>query len=331
MNIQEMEKDLGKVVVIERKLKLSDEKIKYTFVITKIIYNYYYFYEIYEVNRNYSLEVRKDKLLSGDFKDPYHPTVFDIGYLGNLEGTVMDSNNRRVKYYRKWQDIFQRVIGHRYAKGILNHTYDEVSIDKRWHCFRNFYDWCENTRISNYHEGFELDKDLLYSKIYGPDTAVFLPRYLNVLLKQNRDSKLSPGVSINKNNKSGKTYYMSAISLNDGKNTWLGLSHNELDAYSIYFIIKKITLEMKAYEALKNEDINKRIFEAFKNYYPLNYINKIYTKDYIINHLITKFQLRKSSDERNNFKMIVCSFLNNLKLSDAGIKIIKEYLDLNIL
>ena len=240
MNIQEIK--VGNIVTVERKLKLSDATIKYNFLIKGISYGY--ICEIYEVDRKYTLIVRKDKILIGDFKDPYFPSVFDIGYLGNLEGTKMDSNGRRVKYYRKWQDIFQRVIGHRYNNGTRNHTYEGVSIDERWHCFRNFYDWCENTAISNYHEGFELDKDLFNSKTYGPDTAIFLPRYLNVLLKSNRNSKLSPGVTMNKNSGYDKVYYMSAISLNEGKNTWLSLSHNELDAYSIYFIIKKLTLEI---------------------------------------------------------------------------------------
>ena len=79
--------------------------------------------------------------------------------------------------YRTWHNIISRCD----KGGVYQQkrpTYAGCSVDPRWHNYSVFVPWW----VKNYVEGWQLDKDLLTlgNKVYGPDSAIFVPRWLNI-------------------------------------------------------------------------------------------------------------------------------------------------------
>lgn len=114
----------------------------------------------------YAAVVKKVNLTQGKVKDYYAPSVEGIGYIGR--GKYSPSVNK--KSYNTWKDMLRRVTK-------PTKTYEDVSICNRW---LNFQWFCEDIRKL---EGFKLwacsdnihlDKDKIGSKIYSPETCVFL-------------------------------------------------------------------------------------------------------------------------------------------------------------
>ena len=121
----------------------------------------------------------KDHILKGKVVNYLVPSVSNVGYIGI--GKYNKSNN--LKYYQIWYDLLSRCYNknsHNYknygAKGII--------VCDEWKCFQNFAAWYEE----NYIKGYELDKDILVnishseSKIYSPNTCLFIPAGLNSYL-----------------------------------------------------------------------------------------------------------------------------------------------------
>ena len=140
-------------------------------------------------------EVQYGDVKRGQVKYPYHPSVFDVGYIG--EGDAIASINRKnTKVYSTWKGILERAY---YSKCHLKHpTYKDVGVCDEWLNFNVFAKWFEK----NYTDGYDLDKDLLSTdnKIYSPNTCVFIPRALNSFLANIKSDNTSgfTGVSWNK-------------------------------------------------------------------------------------------------------------------------------------
>lgn len=88
--------------------------------------------------------------------------------------------------------------------------YSGTSISPEWEDFEKFDEWYQK----NYVLGWELDKDILVpgNRVYGPDTCLYVPRALNLILK----SKLYPGAHYDKS----RSRYMAYLDC--GGRTYLG-------------------------------------------------------------------------------------------------------------
>lgn len=118
-------------------------------------------------------------------KDDYKPSVCGVGYTG---GQGRDNPTHKA-LYRVWQDMLIRCYQPR-----SNHNhYEDVTVCKRWHNFKNFvYDayflhGFQEFVDTNY--AYQLDKDFYGARIYSPNTCLFVSGWLNKTL--NRGSKLS--------------------------------------------------------------------------------------------------------------------------------------------
>lgn len=150
------------------------------------------------------------------------------------------ANNEHIHCpcYLSWMGIITRCYGQRFQK---NHsTYVGTKVHPDWLYFSNFRKWW----VSNYVEGWDLDKDILYhpqkhgpDKIYGPDTCIFIPRWLNVFASIHQPGRHGRGVNRYKNSyffvKSTIPYYHKMIRINYIKTAE--------EAYVIY-IRTKLTL-----------------------------------------------------------------------------------------
>lgn len=136
---------------------------------------------------NWISEVSSSNLKRRTIKNPYHKSVFNIGYIGDGRFSVKN-NGKITKEYYLWHGIMQRSYCDKYHK--KRPTYTHTIVYEDWHNFQVFAEWCAD----NYIDGWELDKDLLSesdNKIYSPSTCVFIPSQLNSFLTNKKSGNLS--------------------------------------------------------------------------------------------------------------------------------------------
>ena len=161
---------------------------------------------------------------SGKIRNPYHPSVYNIGYIG--EGPYLVSINRKaVKSYNVWNSMLQRCYDKEFQK--RQSSYIGCYVVEEWKNYQNFAGWFEK----NYVEGFALDKDILVkdNKEYGPNTCCFVPQEINhvFITKNKKKSNYPTGVKKDKNK------FSAQISIN-GKNTYLGVCDTVEEASAMY-------------------------------------------------------------------------------------------------
>lgn len=79
---------------------------------------------------------------------------------------------------RKWRDMIRRCYDQKRKASL--HPLSSCTVCDEWLVFSNFLKWAERQD----YEGKELDKDILSgpSKIYSPDTCLFVDRKINMLV-----------------------------------------------------------------------------------------------------------------------------------------------------
>ena len=101
--------------------------------------------------------------------------------------------------YTTWISMLNRSYSKVYKE--KNPTYLEVTCCEEWLLFTNFAKWFKE----NYIVGYQLDKDLLVkgNKNYGPDTCIFIPKYINsfITLRSNDRGNFPLGVTFESKNR----------------------------------------------------------------------------------------------------------------------------------
>jgi len=184
---------------------------------------------------NLIFEVEYRHLKNGVAKYPYHPLVYNIGYIGvghykvSKKGTI-------TKVYKTWHNMLQRCYNKKHQS--KHPTYKGCTVCEDWHNFQVFGEWFDE----NYQDGYALDKDLLVpgNKVYSPETCVFLPQRVNNFLTNNKSSNTSryPGVSWHKESKKWRAQIKS-----EDKVQYLGLFNDIKDAAEAYKRARKIETE----------------------------------------------------------------------------------------
>lgn len=115
-----------------------------------------------------------------NISNPYHKSVFGIGYYG-VGKHKAKINYKNTRCYQTWVNIIERCYSEKRQE--KQPTYKGCSVAEEWHNFQNFAEWFEN----NYRESFHLDKDILQkgNKVYSPNTCCFVPQEINGLLVKN--------------------------------------------------------------------------------------------------------------------------------------------------
>ncbi len=200
--------------------------------------------------------ILRTNITNGYVKNPNHihtsnsinPTVLKIGYLG--VGKYTSKNN---KYYIIWITMFQRCYNKQVQ--LKQPTYLGCTIDKIWHNFQNFAEWCEK----NYVEGFQLDKDILIkgNKIYGPETCCFVPQEINKLFTKSNALRGNLPLGVSKDVHS-KNKFKSQLNIH------LGMFDTIEEAFQSYKEAKENWIQKTA-DLYKNK-IDEKIFKALMNY-----------------------------------------------------------------
>jgi hypothetical protein len=117
----------------------------------------------------YTRMTSSSHLSSGHVRDHMLPSVCGVGILG---GSYCSGG--KPKSYKVWHSMICRC----YDEGnSYYHRYGGVgvSVCDDWLFFPNFKSWFDD----NYIDGMQIDKDLSGSKVYSPETCVFISRTEN--------------------------------------------------------------------------------------------------------------------------------------------------------
>lgn len=183
-------------------------------------------------------------------------TLLGVGYIGNIT-----KEDRKYPYYKKilqvWTDMIKRCYYDKRKDGIYQK--ENVKVCEEWKCFKTFFDWCINTKVSNYNPKFYIDKDILGEdrKLYSPETCIFVPRRVNNVLVHVRHTSVAPGVR--------KQYRAYQVYITK-KKEFLGGYKTLLEASAVYKVAKEHYIKYIADEALFKGEIPLHFYNIMINY-----------------------------------------------------------------
>lgn len=202
----------------------------------------------YEVNTEFK------SVKNGQIRNPYHPSVWGIGYVGVGKYKIV-VGKKKSNTYNTWNNLLSRCYFEEYKE--KHPTYKDCTADIKWHSFQNFAEWYE----VNYVDGFALDKDILIkgNKIYSPETCCFVPKEINSLfIKPERKSKDLPRGVLKHHNK-----FQASFSRKN-KKVYLGLFNTLEEAFQAYKQAKEDYIKELA-EKYKDK-ITEQVYQALINY-----------------------------------------------------------------
>lgn len=194
----------------------------------------------------------------GNIKNPYHPTNYNIGYIGVGNFTTC-INNIDTVHYVKWNGLLNRCYNEKNLK--RNPTYKDCIVDEHWHNFQNFAKWHEENYDPKTMQGWALDKDILIknNKIYSPETCCFVPTEINCLFTKTNAKRGQYPIGVFKNwNRFG------AQMLKYGNKVYLGTFDTPEEAFQVYKEAKEKYIKEVADKW--KDLIDPRVYEAMYNY-----------------------------------------------------------------
>jgi len=125
-------------------------------------------------------------LRRGAVANPYHRTMFGVGYFGDGKYKSKIGDKRTLEY-EAWRCMMKRCYCPKERSRYP--TYSDVFVCDEWHNFQNFARWY--TEQPGYGEGFDLDKDLRVnnSRVYSPQSCSLVPHEINCILHDNESRR----------------------------------------------------------------------------------------------------------------------------------------------
>lgn len=101
-----------------------------------------------------------------------------------IQGITKGVKRGPLPNYSRWQTMLSRCYN---VRNVSYPIYGGkgVTVATEWHDFQTFAIWYEE----NFVEGWDMDKDLLGGKQYGPKTVVWLPKLLHYTLTHRAKQK----------------------------------------------------------------------------------------------------------------------------------------------
>lgn len=135
-------------------------------------------------NTNVQIWSTLQNIKNGQIKNPYHKSVYGIGYYG-VGSHIARFNNNKTEEYIKWFSMFVRCYDKKYQE--KQPTYIGCSISEEFHNYQNFAEWYAHYKYECAYP-LEIDKDLLYegNKLYSPATCCLIPKEINTTINSKR-------------------------------------------------------------------------------------------------------------------------------------------------
>lgn len=191
----------------------------------------------------------------GYVKNPTHPSVEAIGYLGQGKYKCYDSGKATTEY-ACWKNLLHRCYCLTTSKKYS--SYKGCTVDECWHNFQNFAKWFEH----NYKEGYELDKDILFkgNKVYSPETCCFVPSEINTLLITCKGVRGEYPIGVFRHS---KNRFRVMLSTSRGRID-IGLYQSVEEAFQAYKVAKEKYIKEVADEY--KDQIEPKIYQALISY-----------------------------------------------------------------
>ena len=222
-------------------------------------YDYHNIEIMFNDERNTVVHADYSAFQKGKVKNPYHKTLFNLGYIGDT--LTVDSNGKRKESYYSWKRMLKRC----YDEQSKYNTYKDCTVCEEWLCYANFEKWYNENYYEIDGERTELDKDILLkgNKVYSPITCVFVPKNINALFEKSNKIRNSFYIGVRQHSKY-KNKYMAECSDGHNKNKYLGIFDNPKEAFYAYKTHKENLIKEIA-EKYK-ESIPNKLYEAMFNY-----------------------------------------------------------------
>ena len=207
-------------------------------------------------NYNELLDRNLSSAYSGDIKNPFKPIVYGVGYYGFTNSRAIKKDRKYKVIYNCWKDMLRRCYDNK------RYEYTNVFVHTDWHSFKNFYLWCL-TPESNWNYKYSLDKDILSDdmlskfKIYSPSTCVFVPKYINNLIKPNNQIS---GITYNKLERKYKVQITH-------QRYYLGGFQSEEYARIVYSIASTIYNSVTIILSYNKQEIPNKVYLKFETFY----------------------------------------------------------------
>lgn len=211
----------------------------------------------FQDEHKYQTNSRCPNFKSGKIKNPYDKTIHNIGYIG-VGKYKKTTNGKENVYYEYWRRMFDRCYSdHTY------YTYNDKAICEEWYCLQNFGEWFDKNYYKVDGQEMDLDKDILIkgNTLYSPDTCVFVPHDINIIVNDNKKKRGKYLVGVSFHNIANK--YQARCSFY-GKTKHLGLFDTEYEAFMKYKIEKEKYVKEVANKY--KEQIPKKLYEALLAY-----------------------------------------------------------------
>lgn len=207
------------------------------------------------------VKIQYTQFQKGNVKNPYHPSVFNIGYIG--EGKYKTSvNKRKTLAYSYWFSMLQRC----YDPYFLNKepTYIDIFVCDEWHNFQNFAEWFYKNYYEINNEKICLDKDILAkgNKIYSPKTCCFIPQIINGLFIKNNRRRGDIPIGVSQKCENGG--YQCTCGIGNNSSVYLSTFSTKRNAWLMYKINKELVIQSIANEY--KDKIPQYVYEAMMNY-----------------------------------------------------------------
>lgn len=209
-------------------------------------------------NRSTIVEVYYNHLKNGKVRNPYHPSLFNIGYVGEGFEYPPSIDRKPSPCYSRWHGMMRRCYDAK--KQTKQPFYIGCSVSEDWHCYSTYSIWYKEN-YKDYMLDWQVDKDIIKkgNKIYSSTNCDFVPYEVNnVILKQSKyRGDLPIGVSTTCKNK--KNPYRSRFA-----NKTLGCHKTIEEAFQTYRIVREAHI-IKMAEKWKGK-ISDRVYQALINY-----------------------------------------------------------------
>ena len=210
------------------------------------------------------VHTRYERFLSGCVRNPYHPSLYGIGIVGNKYSS--SKNNKDTKEYKAWNHIIERCYSEKYRK--KQPTYKDVSVCKEWLLYENFYEWLhKQENFDKWLNGdrWAIDKDIFIkgNKIYSPETCCLVPQNINNLFTKNNAIRGSTYIGVHKQD---NKYLALCNNPFIKEQEYLGIFSSPEQAFEAYKKAKESYIKQVAQEEYKKGNITKQCYKAMLNY-----------------------------------------------------------------
>ena len=204
------------------------------------------------------------RFLKGSIKNPYYPSVYNVGVIGVKYPRVTKGN--KTTEYITWCGILSRCFDEK--EKIKSPTYKDITCCNEWLLYENFYEWLHSQpNFDKWLNGdrWAIDKDILVkgNKVYSSDTCCLVSQNVNTLFvkKDKNRGNLPIGVC-----KHGNTFQSLCQNPFTKKQEYLGSYNTIEEAFLEYKNYKEKIIKQVAQIEFDNGNITKECYEAMMKY-----------------------------------------------------------------